>query len=57
MKPTPAENLISPYICKKHRQWMKKGVCIICENERTQALYNYKQERGIKEVPIKVLKL
>lgn len=51
------ENLTSPHICKKHRQWTKKGVCIVCESERMQALNKYKQERGIKEVPIKVIKL
>jgi len=53
----PTESLTSPNICKKHRQWMKKGVCIVCEMERMQALHKYKQERGIEEVPIKVIKL
>lgn len=53
----PTESLISPHKCKIHRTWIKKGVCSICERERMQALSQYKQERGIKEVPIKVIKL
>jgi len=57
MTRTPTENLISPCICKKHRLWMKKGICALCKKEETQALNKYKQERGIKEVPIKVIKL
>ncbi len=53
----PIESLISPNKCKIHRAWKRKGICILCEIERMDALKAYKQERGIKDVPIKVLKL
>lgn len=36
---------------------MKKGGCSACRTEEIQRLNKYKQERGIKDVPIKVIKL
>lgn len=51
------QTLTATNMCKKHRMWMKKGGCSACRTEEIQRLHQYKQERGIKDVPIKVIKL
>jgi hypothetical protein len=53
----PLETLTATNMCKKHRMWMKKGGCSACRTEEIQRLNQYKQERGIVDVPIKVIKL
>lgn len=53
----PLSTLIDPRKCKVHRSWMKKGVCDLCRLAKDKELNNYKRERGIVDVPIKVIKL
>ena len=52
-----AETLIDPRKCPKHRAWIRKGICELCQLEKDKALAAYKQERGIVDVPIKVISL
>jgi hypothetical protein len=56
-KVAPLETLTASNMCKKHRMWMKKGGCSACRTEEIQRLNQYKQERGIVDVPLKVIKL
>lgn len=45
--------ITSPLICKRHRLWMKKGVCDKCRLEEEQK----QREAGIKPAPVIIKKI
>lgn len=45
-KPLPIEKLTSPYICKLHRMWLRKGQCEICRLNADKLQQQYEAEHG-----------
>lgn len=43
--------------CPIHNTWIRKGICEPCRMKQEQELKQYKKERGIVDVPLKIIKL
>lgn len=45
---------VSPYKCKKHNAWMKKGECPVCYLEQQAQIKEYEKTGGSNKPPVKI---
>ena len=57
MKLVPVEQLISDKKCKKHRAWIKKGVCELCRMEQQVVEKQQRKEQGVQPTPVIIRKI